>query len=161
MSTNPWVQTLTAVAATGNVTQCFPAWCPTGVNPATAVRGQEIRHAQDCQLHSITVTPDGTNGGILEIFDINGADAGADVSSADVITNAQLTSLITRGLAKLIMTLDFAGTIGSGPSPYAGIYRTIARGLGMRFSNAGPTGVVKANVVVGGCAYKLVASAGA
>lgn len=160
MSDNSWVIALTAVAATGNVTQCYPAWAPTGVNPATAARGEEIRHPREGQLHSFHVGVDGSNGGTLEIYDINGADAGADVSSAAVITNAQLVSLISRGLAKLLYTIDFAGTVGSGPAPYSGLYRAFARGLGMRFSNVGPTGACKVNCVIGGIGFQLQASAG-
>lgn len=161
MSTNSFVASLTAVAATGDLKQIYPDGVVAGVAPATAVRGELIRHAREGLIHSITIYPDGTNGGILQVYDINGADAGADVSSATAITNAQLTSLMTRGLAKLIFEIEFAGTVGSGPSPYSGVYRTVSRGLAMRFTNAGPTGAVKVNLNTGGILGQLLTSAGA
>lgn len=160
MSDNAWLMALSAVASTGVITQCYPAWAPAGVAPAAAARGDLIRKPMTCSLHSITISPDGTNGGLLEIWDVDGAEGGADVSSATAITNAEMTSLISRGLAKKIFEIDFAGTVGSGPSPYAGLYRAMSKGIAMRFSNAGPTGACKANLVVGGIGYLLVSSAG-
>ena len=45
---------------------------------------------------SLQVETDGTNGGIIQLWDINGLDIGANVSFLDVITNAQLVGLTRR-----------------------------------------------------------------
>ncbi len=148
MATDPWVVALTAVAATtGDVTQLYPTWCSAGVNPATATNAQLIRRPMAGAMHSIQVKPDGSNGGTLEIFDINGLELGVDVSSAAVITAAVLDAAITAGKAKLIFNQSFAGTVGSGVVNAPGIFRAFMHGLAARFSNAGPTGICTLNLV--------------
>lgn len=153
--TDSWVITLTAVASNGNLTQLYPTFVSAGVNPATATAGQLIRKPCNGALHSIQVKPDGLgNGGTIEFYDINGLDYGIDVSSAAVITNAQLVTALAASnprKAKLIFTQEFAGTVGSGIVNAPGIYRGFTRGLAARFWNAGPAGT---------CVIDLVCSAG-
>jgi hypothetical protein len=157
MSTDSWVVSLTAVAATGNVTQLYPAYAPAGVAKATAVPGDDIRTPVAGCLHTMQVETDGTNGGLLQIYDMSGDDAGADVSSASVITNAQLAAQIARGKAKLIFEKTFTSAIGAETASF-GSSRKFSRGLAARFSNAGPTGTCKLNMTVeGGVKYNETA----
>src|SRR3954466_1937772 len=114
MATDPWVVSLTAVASSGDITQLYPAGGSAGVAPASATNGQLIRRPYAGAIHSIQVKPDGTNGGTLELYDINGLELGVDVSSGTAITDAVLQAAITAGKAKLIFTQSFAGTVGSG-----------------------------------------------
>lgn len=163
MSSQPIVvEALACVLSDGIVTQIYGP-CPVGVAPASATRGQLIRRPNHGELHSFQVNTDGANGGTLELWDVNGHDCGADVSSGTTITQAQLTSLIARGLAKLIYKGTFSGTTGSGPNPYAGVYRTFMRGLAARFYVTAPAsaaGVIDINMVLGGQPWELVPFAG-
>lgn len=154
MSTNPWVIPMTGVAATGNVKQLYPTYMAAGVAKAGSTLGQQIRGPMEGVLHSLQVQTDGTNGGTIEFWDLNGADIGVDVSSSDVITNAQLTAAIASGNAKLIYSNSFPGTVGSGTANAAGIYRTFSRGLAARFSNGSAVGTCTLNLVIeGGARY--------
>lgn len=148
MATDAWVVSLSAVAATGDVTQLYPDWVSAGVDPASATNGQLIRRPYEGALHSIQIKPDGTNGGTIEIFDINGLELGVDVSSGTAITDTVLDAAITAGKAKLIFTQSFAGTVGSGVVNAPGIYRGFMKGLAARFSNAGAAGACVLNLVV-------------
>lgn len=148
---------LTAVSSTGNLKQLYPTWAPTGVNPASATTGQLIRKAVGGTLGSAQVQTDNTNGGIIEIWDVNGADAGADVSSSDVITDTQLTALVSLGKAKLIYSQNFTSTAGATSAWSLG--KGFMHGLAARFVQSGPTGACKLNVDVGGGFY-LTNSAG-
>jgi hypothetical protein len=150
MATDGWVVSLTAVASNGNLTQLYPVWATAGVAKASSTAGQWIRVPSGGALHSIQIEPNGTDGGKIEIYDLAGNQAGADVSSATTITNAQLTAAITAGHAKLIWEQQFAGTVGTGPANASGIFRSFLGGLVARFSNAGPTGTCVLNLVVEG-----------
>ncbi len=152
-ATNAWVITLTSVAATGNVSQLYPVICSAGVNPATANNGDLIRKPMQGALHSLQVETDGSHSGALEVYDISGIDLGIDVSSAVVITNAQLAAAITAGTAELIFAQNFAGTSGSGTVNAPGIYRSFMKGLAARFISDAGTGV-------GTCTLNLVVSGG-
>lgn len=159
MATQGWVIPLTAVAATGIVTQLYPANCTAGVAKAGSVNGQLLRRPLQGALHSIQVEPNGTDGGTIQIYDIDGGQWGADVSSATTITNAQLVTAIASGLAKLIFEQSFSGTVGSGVVNAPGVFRAFMGGLAGRFSNSGPTGTCTLNLVVGG-GYMKVESRG-
>lgn len=154
-----WVCPLTCVATTGNVTQLYPAWVSAGVAKAGSTNGQLIRTPLQGALHSIQIEPDGSNGGKVEIYDIDGSEAGADVSSATAITNAQLTAAIAAGTAKLIWEQEFPGTVGSGPVNASGIFRSFMKGLAARFSASSPAGTCKLNLVVDG-GYRKTESRG-
>jgi hypothetical protein len=142
------------VAAAGNVTQLYPTWAPAGVDPATATNGQQIRQPIEGVLYSLQVETDGTNGGVIEIWDVNGANAGADVSSATTITDAELDSLAALGLAKLIYSQNFAA---SGLTPPSAGPRAFQRGLAARF--VGAAGLCKLNLVVNG-GFRLTTKVG-
>lgn len=137
MSTDAWVITLTGVAADGDVTQLYPAWCSAGVNPASATNAQLIRKPYEGALHSIQIKPDGTNPGSIEIYDINGIELGVNVSSATAITDTVLNAAITAGKAKLIFNQSFTGSVGSGVVNAPGIFRGFSKGLAARFVGSG------------------------
>jgi hypothetical protein len=140
-----WVVDLAFVASNGNLTQLYPAWCSAGINPATATNGQLIRQAIEGILYNVQVQTDLTNAGIIEIWDINGADAKADVSSATVITDAQKNTLVTAGQAKLVYSQNF---IASPETPFNAYPRSFQHGLAARF--VGAAGSIKLNLVVAG-----------
>lgn len=163
MATEGWVCPLTAVASTGDVTQLYPAWVSAGVAKAGSTNGQLIRRPLQGALHSIQFESDGTNGGTVQIYDIDGGMVGADVSSATAITDAQLTTAINNGWAKLIFEQNFSGTPGSQVISAPGVFRAFLKGLAARFTNdaagPGPQGSCKLNLVVGG-GYDKVESRG-
>ncbi len=153
MATDGWVVPLTGVASTGNVTQLYPTWVTAGVDPAAATNAQLIRKPSEGALHSIQIEPDGSNGGTIQIWDIDGSEFGINVSSATTITNTQLTAAIAAGKAKLIWEQQFTGTVGSGPVNASGIFRAFMKGLAARF-------VSSADPVAGTCNLNLVVSGG-
>ncbi len=164
MATEGWVCPVTAVAATGDVTQLYPAWVSAGVAKAASTNGQLLRRPLQGALHSIQIQPNGSDGGTIEIYDIDGGQIGADVSSLTAITNTQLAAAITAGNAKLIFQQTFAGTVGSGVVNAPGIFRAFMKGLAARFSNAAggggsPQGLCTLNLVVSG-GYEKVESRG-
>ncbi len=97
---------------------------------------------------------DATDGGIIQIFDINGLDVGADVSSALVITNAQMLTGLSNGTAKLIFEQNFAASPGA---PVVWNWtQGFLRGLAARF--VGAAGTCKLNVIgEGGFQYFVAA----
>ena len=141
-----WVVSLDIVAATGVVTQLYPNYATTGVDPATATVSQQVRQPCEGQLISLQVASDGTNAGILEMYDINGNDLGINVSSAATITDTQLDTAIAAGKAKLILEQNFAG---SGLTPWAPVGpASFMKGLAARA--VGVSGACKLNLVVHG-----------
>lgn len=144
-----WVIATTAVVAAGDLQQLYPVWASAGVAFAGSTNGQLIRRTSEGALHSIQIKTDGVNGGTLELYDIDGQEWGADVSSGTAITNAQLLVALAAGRAKLIYNISFAGTVGSLPASAPAIVgRGFLKGIACRFSNAGPTGVITLNMVV-------------
>lgn len=137
---------LSAVTATGNLKQLYPTWVSAGVAPGSATTGQQIRTPCDGQLLSIQIKTDGTNGGVIEIWDVNGHDGGADVSSSDVITDTQLDALAALGLAKLIYSQNFDGSATTPPPGHGP--RSFSRGLAARM--VGSAGACELNLVVNG-----------
>jgi hypothetical protein len=137
------------VAAAGNLTQLFPPWMPTGVNSTTAVNGDLLRKPTGGKLGSIQIATDNTNGGTIEIWDLNGEMAGVNVSSATTITNAQLTALQALGKAKLLYSQNFTSTAGAATP--AAVNRIFSMGLAARF--VGSAGACSLNLVVQGGAY--------
>lgn len=125
-----WNVSLSGVASNGNVTQCYPAYCSAGVNPATATTAQEVREPTGGELISVQVATDGTNAGTIELYDINGVALGIDVSSAATITDTQLDDAITAGHAKLIYSQNVVAT---GITPPSCGYRKLMHGLAARF----------------------------
>lgn len=138
--------TTSIVAADGNVQQLYPNYAAAATNPATATTLQQVRMPCEGQLISLQVASDGTNAGILELYDISGHDLGIDVSSATTITDTQLDAAITAGKAKLIVYQNFAG---SGLTPWSPVGpASFMKGLAVRA--VGSTGVCTLNLVVHG-----------
>jgi hypothetical protein len=142
----PWANiSLGFVALTGNLTQLYPASCTAGSGAVTM--GNTVRGVCEGILVSAQVEPDGTNGGTIEIWDVNGADAGADVDTATVITNAQLVAMVSAGKARIMYAQTFSGT-GARLAVAHGV--TFAHGLAARF--IGSAGTCELNLIVsGGC----------
>jgi len=147
---------LNAVASTGLITQIFPTWAPNGQTTlANRTPGQTVRVPRQGTLYSIQIQTDSVNGGTIEFYDLSGDDIPVDVSTIPnpTITNAQLTTLISRGLAKLIYAQDFVAN--SGAATPSAPPRPFLRGLAARFVNSGPTGYCKLNLVVTGGFYLI------
>ena len=144
----PWVIQLTAVAAAGNLTQLYPDSCTAGSGATT--RGTLKRSPCEGVLVNCQVEPDGINGGELQLWDVNGADIGADVNTTNVITDAQLQALITAGKARPIYGQKFSGSSGSRLAIAYGV--PVMHGIAGRYVNS--TGTLELNLVVGGCCRK-------
>lgn len=141
-----WVVDLTIVAANGNVTQLYPDYAVAGTDPATATVAQQVRKPCEGQLISLQLASDGTNAGILELYDISGDELGINVSSAAVISDAQLDAAIAAGKAKRILVQNFAG---SGLTPWAPVGpASFMKGLAARA--VGASGACTLNLVVHG-----------
>lgn len=147
---------LNAVVSTGVLTQIFPTWAPNGqTSLANRTPGQTVRVPRQGTLYSIQIQTDSANGGTIELYDASGDDIPVDVSTIPnpTITNAQLNTLISRGLAKLIYAQDFVAN--SGAATPSAPPRPFLRGLMGRFVNSGPTGYCRLNLVVTGGFYLL------
>jgi hypothetical protein len=104
-----WVCPLTIVGNTGNVTQLYPEWAEPGANPATATVAQQVRYPCEGKLISLQCLTNGADSFEIEIYDISGMELGIDVSSANVITDAELTAAIAAKKAKRIFKQNVAG----------------------------------------------------
>lgn len=141
-----WVISLSMVASNGNVTQLYPDYAAAGADPTTAATGDQLRQPCEGQLIALQVASDGTNAGILELYDISGTELGIDVSSAATITDTQLDAAITANTAKRILVQNFAG---SGLTPWAPVGpASFMKGLAARA--VGGAGACTLNLVVHG-----------
>ena len=145
MST-PWGGlSLTAVAdTTGNATQLYPASCSAGSGATT--KGTQIRRPMGGVTTSISIQTDGTDGGIIEIWDVCGSDGGADVNTLAAITATQLNALVAAGMARLIWSENFTGTSAAPMRSTQPI--NFVHGLAARYINS--TGTCKVNVFADG-----------
>jgi hypothetical protein len=130
------------VAATGDATQLFPNTIATTVSTATypPVGGGLVRRPTDGTLLKLHITPDGTNGGLVEVWDVAGLDRGAtnNVNDATALTNAYLVAN-GRKLAEMRIT----GTSTDDYDVSLNLQNfNFIKGLAVRFVNAGPTGKV-------------------
>lgn len=148
---------LTGVASNGNVTQIYPPCCTAGVAKSGSTAGQLLRRPLQGVNHSFQLRSDGVNAGTLELWDIDGEDWGADVSSGTTITNAQLVAAVAAGQAKLLFRGDYAAGVGSGILNAAGIYRPFAKGLAARLVS---TGTGELNLVNDGGFWKTESKGG-
>lgn len=124
------------------------------VLPAAA--GSLVRRPAGGRVGQIAIETDGTNAGLVEIYDMSGLDVLADVSSATVITNAQLTTALAAGKAKKLWEMNISASVGA-PVVWAWSHGFL-RGLVARFSNSGPTGACHLNVTgEGGFQYYTTA----
>jgi hypothetical protein len=140
---------LNAGTATGDIIQIFPTWAPLGQTTlANRTPGLTCRVPRQGTLYSIQVQTDSLNGGTIELWDVSGDDIPVDVSTIPnpPITNAQLTALVSRGLAKLIYSQDFVAN--SGAATPSAPPRPFLRGLAGRFVNTGAVGYCRLNLVV-------------
>lgn len=140
-----WVVQLSSVANNGDITQLYPAWAAAGADPSTATLGDQIRQPIEGQIISLQVRTDGTNGGYVELWDANGALGGADVSSDDEISDAEMAAMISAGNAKLIYTQNF---VALPETPINMGWKGFLKGLAARFVGTG--GVCYLNIVVNG-----------
>jgi hypothetical protein len=147
---------LDAVISTGVVTQIFPTWAPNGQTTlVNRTPGQTVRVPRQGTLYSVQIQTDTINGGLIELFDLSGDDIPVDVSTFanPTLTDAQLTTLKSRGLAKLIYAQDFVAN--SGAATPSAPPRPFLRGLAGRFVNSGPSGYCRLNLVVTGGFYLI------
>ncbi len=141
-----WLCDLTLGAASGDVQQLYPAWATTGGAYSTSTPSTQIRQPCEGQLISLQVCSDGTNGGVLEMYDISGYQLGVDVSTGTAISDTVLDAAITAGKAKFILKQNFAG---SGLTPWAPVGpASFMKGLAARA--VGVTGTCTLNLVVHG-----------
>lgn len=151
---NPWSGiVLEDVTATGNLKQLYPSYCPDGAaRGAGRTPGVAIREPTGGTLLNVQVMTDGTNGGTIELWDVNGVDGGIEVSGAGntTITDTQLDTLAAAGRAKLIWRQN---VVADGTTPPMATPRTFLHGLAARFIASG--GQVELNLVVDG-GYRLL-----
>lgn len=147
-----WVVPLNIVTATGNATQCYPNYAKPGEPIATAVPGQQVRYPMEGQIASLQCKTDGSTAFTLELYDLSGAEIGVDVSSSNVITNAELTAAIASGKARLIFDQNIAG---DGLSPMSPVGPAgFVKGLVARAVGAAASGTCALNLTVhGGYCY--------
>ena len=111
-----WVKSLPIAGAAADVNQLYPDYVPAGVAPNAAYAiGQQLRRSMEGTIITLSVESDGTNAGILELYDVAGLEIGADTSSLTAITDAQLTAALAAGTAKLLHEQRFAA---SGLTPW-------------------------------------------
>jgi len=157
-----WVTaTKSIVADDGALFQVYPDYAPVGVDPATATNGQQMREPTSGQLVGLQVQTDGTNGGILELYDMSGTLFGINVSSTDVITNAQLVAALAAPgpkKARLIYSQNFIGSPTTYLAPMGPDF--FLKGLVARVKGGPtPTGTYKLNLTVYG-GYRITTKAG-
>lgn len=151
--------TLTKASGTGDATITFSMsatypFAQRGVAiPTTA--GQLYRRPAGGQFGQISVETDQTDGGVIQLFDINGLDVGADVSNGEFITNAQLLTGTNNNFAKLIWEQNFASSPGA--TLVWNWSQGFLRGLAARF--VGSAGTCKLNVIGDG-GFQYLISAG-
>lgn len=97
MSQSWGIITVSAVASNGVATQLFPDTVSTGGSTAAAyppVGGGNVRRATEGYCEKFKIVPDGTNGGIVEVWDVAGLDRGAtnNVNDGTSLTDAYLTA---------------------------------------------------------------------
>jgi hypothetical protein len=115
--------------------------------------GTEKRRPKGGALVTVQVETDGVDGGMIELFDCDGEELGADVNTLDVITNAQITAGIAAGSVRKMYEQSFVGSSGARLNIAPGT--PFMKGLALRFSNSGPTGTMKATIVSDGGFMKV------
>lgn len=131
--------------ATGNLTQLYPNWAPVGDALPIAPNGL-LRRPEGGRVGQVSIKSDGVNGGVLELWDLTGLDLPADVSSLTVITNAQLLTLQSRGLAQLVWSQNY------GASPTVPAAGSLAFGFmkGLAARNVATAGTASLNIIAEG-----------
>lgn len=150
----PFIVDLSAVVLTGVGTQIYYPTCTPGVAPSSSP-GTQYREPIHGVLHSLEIEPDGSNGGELEVWDMNGRDGGADVNTAAVVTNAQIAAAIAAGKARLMYSQKFTGATGAVVRTVRGSAMPFQHGLVARFKNVGGTGTISLNLMTSGLCRKI------
>ena len=97
----PWVsRSISAVASNGVATQLFPIGCVAGADTTATtgryppVGGGFVRRSVNGRTEKLVFTPDGINGGMVEIWDVGGVDRGDtnNVNTQATLTDAYLTA---------------------------------------------------------------------
>jgi hypothetical protein len=137
--TTMWAKTVTAVATTsGAFEQLYPAHVAAGTSTVK-------RRPMSGWLSNISVDADGTNAGLIEVYDGDGADGAADVNTVAAITATQVTAMVAANTARLIWKKNIiSGSDQIEMHPSEPVF--IAKGLIIRFSNGGATGTVIVNI---------------
>ena len=138
-----------AVASSGVVTQLFPSTLIAASLGGTDLvltttyppaGGGLVRRPTSGRTEKVSVTSDGVNGGIVEFWDVAGADRGAtnNVNNANTMTDA---FVVANG--RLIFKMFITGTATHGSELSANIDNVeFAQGLAVRFiSGAGTISV--------------------
>ena len=146
--TTPWsgLEVDAVTDDTGNLIQLYPASCSPG--SGSGLKGSQIRKPQAGITTSMQIQTDGINGGVLELWDVNGADAGADVDTLNVITAAQLNSLVARGMARILWSQNLTGSFAE-PMRSANPVN-FSHGIAARFVNQAGVGKVFINIFADG-----------
>lgn len=136
---------IAAGTATGNLVQLYPTWAPVG-DALPIAPGGTLRRPEGGRVGQVSIQSDGTNGGVIELWDLTGLDVPCDVSSLTAITNTQLLALIARGAAQLVWKQNYAAS----PSvPAAGsLAFGFMRGLAAR--NIAASGSASLNIIAEG-----------
>lgn len=160
----PWsARNIAAVASNGVVTQLFPTTLIAAGNVGTDLvstatypptGGGLVRRPTFGRTEKVMITSDGTNGGVVEFWDVAGTDRGAsnNVNDGDTMTDAYVTA---NGL--LIAKINITGTATHGSELASYIHHIeFAKGLAVRFvSGAGVVSI--APFVEGGFMKSYVA----
>lgn len=135
----PWAKRVTSVAVDGDVQQLYPDFCTAGAGGGT--QGELVRRPTMGTISGLTISGDGTNAVLVELYDINGVEEGADVDTLVAITNAKLVAALAKSppTAKLIAKMQIAGTDQLPVVRPGGTGMPVLRGLGIRVSPAGAT----------------------
>jgi hypothetical protein len=136
---------ISAVTSTGDLTQLYLDTCTAGSGATTM--GTKVRKPMFGTLHHLEVKTDGTNGGTIELWDLDGNDGGANVNTGVLITNTQKNTAVAAGLARLMWSQNFTGATSAEfannmvPVPFQ-------HGMAVRYVNG--TGSCTVNVVASG-----------
>ena len=135
----PWTKRITSVAADGNLQQLYPDFCTAGAGVGT--QGEQVRRPTEGTISEMTLSGDGTNAVLVELYDIDGNSEGADVDTLTAITNAKLTAALAKSppTAKLIGKVQLAGTDIVNFIRAGGTGVPVMKGLAIRVSPAGAT----------------------
>lgn len=146
------------VTASGSATQLFPVGVPSTEDTTTYPPASDgkVKRATSGMIDHIDFESDGVNGGVVELWDVEGLDRGGsnNVNNDDLLTDAFLSANGT-----LIAKIQIKPSAGTG-HPFGSTIGKIPfnKGLAVRF--VGVAGVVNvAPYIEGGFLVQLVVAA--